>query len=88
VERYLVTETRLKIPAIFYNEALNGVVAPNFTALPTPIGLAGTWDPAAVEEMAEIMRRQMRATGMLHALTPVMDVARVARWGRVTETYG
>ena len=41
----------LKIPAIFHNEALNGVVAPNFTAFPTPIGLAATWDPDAVEEM-------------------------------------
>src|SRR5262245_32018872 len=40
VQRYLVTETRLKIPAIFHNEALNGVVAPHFSAFPTPIGLA------------------------------------------------
>jgi beta-xylosidase len=88
VQRYLVTETRLKIPAIFHNEALNGVVAPHFSAFPTPIGLAATWNPAAVQEMADIMRRQMRATGMLHALAPVMDVARDARWGRVTETYG
>jgi beta-xylosidase len=88
VQRYLVTETRLKIPAIFHNEALNGVVAPGFTAFPTPIGLAATWDRAAVEEMADIMRRQMRSVGMLHALAPVMDVARDARWGRVTETYG
>jgi beta-glucosidase len=88
IQRYLVNETRLKIPAIFHNEALNGVVAPHFTAFPTPIGLAATWDPAAVQEMADIMRRQMRATGMLHALAPVMDVARDARWGRVTETYG
>src|SRR5262245_35219516 len=36
VQRYLVTETRLKIPAIFHNEALNGVVAPHFSAFPTP----------------------------------------------------
>jgi beta-xylosidase len=88
IQRYLVTSTRLRIPAIFHNEALNGVVAPNFTAFPTPIGLAATWDPDAVEEMADIMRRQMRSVGMLHALAPVMDVARDARWGRVTETYG
>ena len=88
IQRYLVTDTRLKIPAIFHNEALNGVVAPHFSAFPTPIGLAATWDPAAVQEMADIMRRQMRATGMLYALAPVMDVARDARWGRVTETYG
>jgi beta-glucosidase len=88
IQRYLLTETRLKIPAIFHNEALNGVVAPHFSAFPTPIGLAATWDPPAVQEMADIMRRQMRATGMLHALAPVMDVARDARWGRVAETYG
>jgi beta-xylosidase len=88
VQHYLVTETRLKIPAIFHNEALNGVVAPGFTAFPTPIALAATWDPDAVQEMAGVMRRQMRAVGMLHALAPVMDVARDARWGRVTETYG
>lgn len=63
-----MTETRLRIPALFHNEALNGVVAPGFTAFPTPIGLAVTWDPAAVEEMAGIMRRQLRAVGLLHAL--------------------
>ena len=82
IQRYLVTETRLKIPTIFHNEALNGVVAAHFSAFPTPIGLAATWDPAAVQEMADIMRRQMRATGLLHALAPVMDVARDAQIGR------
>jgi beta-xylosidase len=88
IQRYLVTETRLKIPAIFHNEAMSGVVAPHFTAFPTSIGLAATWDPAATEEIADIIRRQMRAVGLLQALAPVMDVARDARWGRVSETYG
>jgi beta-glucosidase-like glycosyl hydrolase len=88
IRRHLVTETRLKIPAIFHNEALNGVVAAGFTAFPTPIALAATWDPDAVAEMAGVMRGQMRSVGMLHALAPVMDVARDARWGRVTENYG
>jgi beta-glucosidase len=87
IQRYL-TETRLKIPAIFHNEALNGVVASGFSTFPTPLGLAATWDPAAIEEMADILRRQMRSVGLLHALAPVMDLARAARWGRVTETYG
>ena len=88
IQRYLVTSTRLKIPAIFHNEALNGVVAPHYTNFPTAIGLAATWDPQAVEEMADLMRRQMRSVGMLQALSPVMDVARDARWGRIHETYG
>jgi hypothetical protein len=88
IQRYLITETRLKIPAIFHNEAMSGVVAPHFTAFPTSIGLAATWDPEATEEMADLIRRQMRAVGLLQALAPVMDVARDARWGRVSETYG
>jgi beta-glucosidase len=88
IQRYLVTETRLKIPAIFHNEAMSGVVAPHFSAFPTSVGLAATWDPAATEEMADIIRRQMRAVGLLQALAPVMDVARDPRWGRVSETYG
>jgi beta-xylosidase len=88
IQRYLVSETRLKIPAIFHNEALNGVVAPHFMHFPTSIGLAATWDPEAVEEMAKIQRRQLRSVGILQALAPVMDVARDARWGRVHETYG
>jgi hypothetical protein len=56
IQRYLVTNTCLKIPAIFHNEALNGVVSPGFTAFPTAIVLAATWDPEAVQEMADIMR--------------------------------
>jgi beta-xylosidase len=88
IQRYLVTETRLKIPAIFHNEAMSGVVAPGFTAFPTSVGLAATWDSAATEAMADIIRRQMRAVGLLQALAPVMDVARDSRWGRVSETYG
>jgi beta-xylosidase len=68
IQRYLVTETRLKIPAIFHNEALNGVVAPHFTHFPTSIGLAATWDPEAVEGMAKTQRRQLRSVGMFQAL--------------------
>ena len=88
IQRYLVTETRFGIPAIFHNEAANGVVAPHFAHFPTPIGLAATWDPDAVQEMTDILRRQMRSVGLLQALAPVMDVARDARWGRVHETFG
>ncbi|WP_019926606.1 beta-glucosidase [Nocardia sp. BMG111209] len=88
VQRFLVAETRLGIPAIFHNEALNGVMAPGFTVFPTAIGLAAAWDPDAVERMAALTGRQLRAIGMRQALSPVLDVARDARWGRVHETYG
>ncbi|KPM53590.1 glycoside hydrolase [Frankia sp. R43] len=88
IQRFLVTHTRLGIPAIFHIEALNGVVSPGFTTFPTAIALAATWNPADVEEMATILRRQVRAIGHPFVLSPVMDVARDARWGRVHETYG
>ncbi|MDP3953120.1 glycoside hydrolase family 3 N-terminal domain-containing protein [Microbacterium sp.] len=88
VQRYLTESTRLGIPAIVHNEALNGVVAQGFSAFPTAIGLAATWDPDKVEIMADLIRRQMRAAGMHQALSPVLDVARDARWGRMHETYG
>lgn len=88
VQRHLVEKTRLGIPAIMHIEALNGVNAPTFTSFPTAIGLAATWDTAGVGEMAALSRRQMRSVGLHHALSPLLDVARDARWGRVHETYG
>lgn len=88
VQRYLVENTRLGIPALFHLEALNGLVAPGFTTFPTGIALGAAWDPAGVEAMAAILARQMRAVGHGQALSPVMDVSRDPRWGRVHESYG
>lgn len=88
IQRFLVEHTRLGIPAMMHGEALNGVVGPGFTAFPTAIGLAATWNPDAVQQMTDIIRRQLRSVGVLQAMSPVMDIARDARWGRVHETYG
>ena len=88
IQKFLVENTRLGIPAIFHNEALNGFVAPQAVNFPTAIGLGATWSPELVEKMTDIIRQQMVATGMRQALSPVMDIARDARWGRVHETYG
>ncbi|MET0711465.1 MAG: glycoside hydrolase family 3 N-terminal domain-containing protein [Jiangellaceae bacterium] len=88
IQKFLCESTRLKIPAIVHNEALNGFAAPGFTSFPTAIGLAATWSPDLVGEMAEVTRRQMLSVGVRQALAPVLDVARDARWGRVHETYG
>lgn len=88
IQRYLVEGTRLGIPAMIHAEALNGFVAPGFTSFPTAIGLAASWDLDAVQEMADLIRRQMRSVGVLQALSPVLDIARDARWGRIHETYG
>jgi beta-glucosidase len=88
VQRFLVSQTRLGIPAMIHGEALNGVVAPGFTSFPTAIALAATWDADGVRDMADTIGRQLRVAGVRQALSPVMDIARDARWGRVHETYG
>lgn len=88
IQRHLVEHTRLGIPAIFHQEALSGLVHNACADFPTAIALAATWDPALVERMADITRRQARALGIHQALSPVLDVARDMRWGRVQETYG
>jgi beta-glucosidase len=88
IQHFLVDKTRLGIPAMIHGEALNGVVAAGFSSFPTAIGLAATWDTDGVREMTEVIGRQLRAAGIRQALSPVMDIARDARWGRVHETYG
>ena len=88
IQRNAVERTRLGIPILLHAEALNGFMAGGHAVFPTAIGLAATWSPDLVEEMAEVIRRQMHRTGIRQALSPNMDVALDPRWGRVHETYG
>ena len=88
IQRFLVTETRLGIPAILHEEALHGFVGPSATSFPQAIALGATFDPALVERVFTATARQMRGRGATQALAPVVDVARDARWGRIEETYG
>ncbi len=77
-----------KIPGLLHSEAVTGLNASGGTIFPSAIGLGATWNPDTIEKMADIIRRQMLAVGVRQALSPVMDVARDPRWGRVGETYG
>ena len=88
IQRYLVENTRLGIPAIVHEESTAGLCARDATQFPQAIGLASTWDPDLVERIGDVIREQMVATGARHTLAPVLDVARDPRWGRVEETYG
>lgn len=76
------------IPPIIHVEAVTGMVSTGATSFPTALGLAATFEPQIVEDMSKIIRKQMLATGVRRALSPVMDVARDPRWGRMGETYG
>ncbi len=88
IQRFLVEETRLGIPAIIHEECLHGLLARESVCFPQSIGQAATWDPDLVRAMAERLGRELRAAGAHQALAPILDITRDPRWGRVEETYG
>lgn len=88
VQKYLIEETRLGIPALVIDEALHGLMNQGSTSFPQAIALASTWDVDLVERVFTAAAAEMRARGSNHALTPVLDLARDPRWGRTEETYG
>ena len=83
-----MASSRFGIPVIMHNEALSGVCMNYATVFPTSIGLAASFDPDMVQDMADRTRQQMLAVGYRQALSPVLDVSRDMRWGRISETYG
>ncbi len=88
IQRVAVNRTRLGIPVMVHEEGVAGYCARDATQFPQAIGLASTWDEGLAEEVGAVIRRQMKAVGARQTLSPVLDVARDARWGRVEETYG
>lgn len=88
IQKYFVEETRLGIPVIFHEECLHGLAGKEATSYPQPIGLASTFDPDLIEEIYTAIADEVRARGAHQALTPVFDVVRDPRWGRVEETFG
>ena len=87
IQKFFVEETRLGIPVIFHEECLHGLAARDATSYPQPVGLASTFNPALVEEIYTSIAADARSRGAHQALTPVVDVARDPRWGRVEETF-
>lgn len=88
IQQFLEERTRLGIPALAHEEALSGLMGPGATNFPQAVGLAATWDPELVQDVAGVIGRQVRAVGCRLALAPVLDIARDPRWGRLEETYG
>jgi beta-glucosidase len=88
LQRFAMQHTRLGIPIMFHEEGLHGYAAVGATSFPQAIALASSWDPALVRAVNEVTAREIRARGVSEALTPVVDVARDPRWGRIEETFG
>ncbi len=87
-QRTVVESSRLGVPAIVHEECLTGFTTWGATVYPAAIAWAATFDPGLVERMAGAIGRDMAALGVHQGLSPVLDVARDYRWGRVEETMG
>ncbi|WP_379920676.1 glycoside hydrolase family 3 N-terminal domain-containing protein [Erythrobacter sp. R86502] len=87
-QRWAMENTRLGIPVLFHEESLHGLAAKDATAFPQAIGLASTWDPALIRDINALIADETIARGVHSVLSPVVDVARDPRWGRIEETFG
>jgi beta-glucosidase len=88
IQKFFIENSRLGIPVIFHEECLHGHAALHGTSFPQPIALGATFNPALVESLFAVTAEEARLRGTHQALTPVVDIARDPRWGRVEETYG
>ncbi|MEV6494719.1 glycoside hydrolase family 3 N-terminal domain-containing protein, partial [Actinoplanes sp. NPDC051633] len=87
-QRIVVESSRLGVPALVHEECLTGFTAYGATVYPAAIAWGATFDPELVERMAAAIGRDMATLGIHQGLSPVLDVVRDYRWGRVEETIG
>lgn len=88
VQKWLIENTRLGIPAIFHDEILHGHMAQGSTSFPQPIALASSWDLDLVNKVFTVGALESRSRGGHQVLGPNLDLGREPRWGRTEETYG
>jgi len=88
IQKLIADKTRLKIPVLIHDEGLHGVVANEATSFPQAIGLASTFDTGLVRNVADAIATEARTRGIRQLLSPVINIARDVRWGRVEESYG
>lgn len=79
-----VEKSRLHIPIIFGLDVIHGFR----TEFPVPLGLASTWNPEIVEKAARVAAQEASASGIRWTFSPMVDIARDPRWGRITEGAG
>ncbi|MEO7046390.1 MAG: beta-glucosidase BglX [Ferruginibacter sp.] len=84
VQKVAVEESRLKIPMIFGMDVIHGYQ----TTFPIPLALSCTWDMAAIKQSARIAATEASADGICWTFSPMVDISRDPRWGRVAEGSG
>ena len=84
LQRIAVEKSRLGIPLLFGIDVIHGYR----TVFPVPLGMASTWDPQLVEQAARVAAKEATAEGIRWTFSPMVDIARDARWGRIVEGAG
>lgn len=84
LQRLAVEGTRLKIPLMFGYDVIHG----HRTIFPISLGEAASWDMAAIEKAARVSAQEASAEGIHWTFSPMVDIARDARWGRISEGAG
>ncbi len=88
LQRWALEGTRLGIPVLVHEEALHGYMATQATMFPQALALSGTFDTDLMRRVQTTIAGEVRARGVHYVLSPVVDIARDPRWGRIEETYG
>lgn len=88
LQKWALEDTRLGIPVLVHEESLHGYMATEATMFPQAIGLAGTFDTDLMRRVQSVIGAEVRARGVPLVLSPVVDIVRDPRWGRIEETWG
>lgn len=88
IQEYVLQKSRLGIPMLSTSEALHGCVHAGATIFPQAIALGSTFNPPMINQMTRMITKELKVQGISQVLSPVLDLARELRWGRVEETYG
>jgi len=88
LQKFLVEESRLGVPAISHEECLVGLMVKGATMFPSALNYGSTWNPELIEAVGREIRREAKQIGCHQGLAPVLDVSRDVRWGRTEETMG
>lgn len=84
LQRIAVEKSRLHVPILFAFDVIHGYR----TAFPVPLAMASSWDPNVEEQAQRHAAQDARAAGIVWTFTPMVDIARDARWGRIVESAG
>ncbi|WP_420603194.1 glycoside hydrolase family 3 N-terminal domain-containing protein [Flagellimonas sp.] len=88
IQEFFIEETRLGIPVEFTNEGIRGLNHVKSTSFPAQIGMGSTWNPELLYKVGQVIGKEAYALGYNNIYSPVLDVARDQRWGRIVESFG